>query len=324
MNRLSQGGVPLPAQATLLAYAAVVLLFTLTSLYSPGFAAPSHLRTLAVVSAFTGIVAAGQTLVILGGGIDLSVPWVLNSAAILVTGIAGGSDAPLLWGVPLIVAGGALVGAINGFGIAWCGVPAIIMTLSTNTVLQGLLLVATGGTPPAMTPHLLQTLATGRIGPIPIVLVIWMATAVAVTLLLNRTVFGRQLYAIGSSRKVAEFSGVPVRAVSAATYVICGATSAFAGALLTGYSGQAYLGMGDPFLFTSIAAVAIGGASILGGTGSYVGTIAGALVLTILTGLLPIFRLSNGTLQVIYGIVILGTVSLATPVIRSRFLRRRR
>jgi ribose transport system permease protein len=225
--------------------------------------------------------------------------------------------------MPLIVAGGAVVGAVNGFGIAWCGVPAIIMTLSTNTMLQGLLLVATGGTPPAMTPHLLQMLATGRIGPIPIVLLIWSALAVVVTLLLSATVLGRYLYALGSSRKVAEFSGVPIRAVSAATYVICGATSAFAGVLLAGYSGQAYLGMGDPFLFTSIAAVAIGGASILGGTGSYIGTIAGALVLTILTGLLPIFRLSNGTLQVIYGVAILMTVSLATPAMRSRLFRRR-
>jgi ribose transport system permease protein len=324
MNRARFLAVPLSARATLLAYAGAVVLFALTSLYSPGFAAPSHLRTLVVVSAFTGIVAVGQTLVIIGGGIDLSVPWVLNSAAILVTLIAGGSNAPLIWAMPLIVAGGALVGVINGFGIAWCGVPAIIMTLSTNTVLQGLLLLGTGGTPPAMTPHLLQTLATGRIGPIPIILLIWAGLAIAVTLLLGATALGRYLYALGSSRGVAEFSGVPIRAVSAATYVICGATSAFAGVLLTGYSGQAYLGMGDPFLFTSIAAVAIGGASILGGTGSYIGTIAGALVLTILTGLLPIFRLSNGALQVIYGVVILMTVSLAAPSVRYRLFRRRR
>ena len=311
-------------RATLLAYLGALLLFTLTSLYSPGFAAPSHLRTLAVVSAFTGIVALGQTLVIVGGGIDLSVPWVLNSAAILVTLFAGGANAPLVWAVPVVLAAGALVGAVNGVGIAWLGVPAIIMTLSTNTVLQGLLLVATGGTPPAMTPSVLQTLATGRVGPIPIILLIWAALAAAATLLLSRTGLGRYLYALGSSRTVAEFSGVPVRAVSATTYVISGTTAALAGVLLSGYSGQAYLGMGDPYLFTSIAAVAIGGASILGGSGSYLGTIAGALVLTILTGLLPIFRLSSGTLQVIYGVVILATVSLATPALQSRLLRRRR
>lgn len=313
-------------RSTLLAYAGALLIFALTSLYSPGFAAPSHLRSLIVVSAFTGIVAIGQTLVIIGGGIDLSVPWVLNSSAILVTLIADGANGPLLWAVPAIVAGGALVGAINGAGIAWAGIPPIIMTLSTNTILQGLLLVATGGSPPAMTPHVLQVMATGRAGPLPVIMLIWLALAAAVTLLLGRTVLGRYLYALGTARMVAEFSGVPVRRVILSAYAISGATAAFAGVLLTGYSGQAYLGMGDPFLFTSIAAVAIGGASILGGNGTYLGTIAGALVLTILTGLLAIFRLSNGALLVIYGVVILFTVSLATPAVQSavaRLARRR-
>lgn len=308
-------------RATLIAYGGAALLFALTSLYSPGFAAPSHLRSLIVVSGFTGIVAAGQTLVIISGGIDLSVPWVLNSAAILVTLIANGADGPLLWAMPLIVLGGALVGAINGYGIAFAGVPPIIMTLASNTILQGLLLVATGGSPPAVTPHVLQVLATGRIGAIPAILPIWVALGIATSLLLGLTVLGRYLYALGSARMVAEFSGVPVRRVSVTVYVISGATAAFAGMLLAGYSGQAYLGMGDPYLFTSIAAVAIGGASILGGSGSYIGTVAGALVLTILTGLLPIFRLSAGALQVIYGIVILGTVSLATPAMRTALAR---
>lgn len=304
-------------QSTILAYAGALLMFALTSLYSPGFAAPSHLRSLIVVSAFTGIVALGQTLVVISGGIDLSVPWVLNSAAILVTLIARGADAPLLWAVPLVVAGGALVGAVNGAGIAWAGIPPIVMTLSTNTILQGLLLVATGGSPPPTTPAALQMMATGRVGPVPVILLIWLALAAAATLLLGRTVLGRYLYALGSARMVAEFSGVPVRRVSMSAYVVSGATAAFAGVLLTGYSGQAYLGMGDPYLFTSIAAVAIGGASILGGTGTYLGTMAGALALTILTGLLAIFRLSNGALLVIYGVVILLTVSTATPAMQS-------
>ena len=95
-------------------------------------------------------------------------------------------------------------------------------------------------------------------------------------------------------------------------YTLSGFTAALAGMLLTGYTAQAYLGMGDPYLFTSIAAVAIGGASILGGSGHYIGTIAGAFVLTILTGLLPALNLSNGALLIVYGAVILITVSLAS------------
>ena len=110
------------------------------------------------------------------------------------------------------------------------------------------------------------------------------------------------------------------------TYALSGATAALAGMLLTGYTAQAYLGMGDPYLFTSIAAVAIGGAAITGGTGHYIGTIAGAFVLTILTGLLPALNLSNGALLVVYGLVILVTVSLgsdAVPEIAALFRRPR-
>ena len=105
---------------------------------------------------------------------------------------------------------------------------------------------------------------------------------------------------------------MPTARTSVLTYVISGLTAAFAGMLLTGYSGQAYLGMGDAYLFTSIAAVAIGGASILGGSGHYLGTVAGAMVLTILTGLLPALNLSSGALLIVYGAVILITVSIGS------------
>src|SRR5581483_10337586 len=106
----------------------IVLLF-LTSFFSPGFLAGTHIRTLSVVAAFIGIVALGQTFVIIGGGIDLSVPWVLNCAAILLPLLAKGQDQPLLYAVPLIFIAGAVVGALNGAGIALFGVPPIIMTL---------------------------------------------------------------------------------------------------------------------------------------------------------------------------------------------------
>ncbi|MBN9010105.1 MAG: ABC transporter permease [Rhizobiales bacterium] len=299
-------------RAILLAYLGMIVLLALTSFFSPGFLAGSHLRTLTVLAAFIGIVALGQTFVIIGGGIDLSLPWVLNCAAILMTLIAKGQDGPLLWVIPLLLVAGAFIGAINGIGIAVFGVPPIIMTLAVNVILQGGILVYTGGTPPATAPQLVQFLAVGRIGPIPVVAVIWLILAVAASFLLSKTAFGRQLYAVGTSAAVAEFSGVPIVRTSVLAYTLSGFTAALAGMLLTGYSAQAYLGMGDPYLFTSIAAVAIGGASILGGIGHYIGTIAGAFVLTILTGLLPALNLSNGALLIVYGVVILVTVSLAS------------
>jgi ribose transport system permease protein len=307
----------------LLSYAVALLLFELVSLYSPGFANPAHVATLLTLAAFTGIVAMGQTVVIVGGGIDLSVPSILTSAAILVTALSRGQDLPLIWIIPLILAAGLAVGVVNGIGIALLRVPPIVMTMSVNVITQGVLLIVTRGFPPPLAPKALTFVATGKLGPVPVMLLVWVVLAAILVLAERRTVFGRYLYALGSNRTVATLSGVPVARTTITAYAISGTTAALAGVLLAGYSRQAYLGMGDPYLFTSIAAVAIGGASILGGTGSYLGTVAGALVLTILTGVLPIFRLDAGALKIIYGLVILVTVSIAAPSVRD-FIERRR
>jgi ribose transport system permease protein len=301
------------ASATLLSYTGLLVLFAGISLFSPGYADPNHVGSLLIVAAFTGIVAIGQTLVIIGGGIDLSVPWTLNCAATLTTALARGQDDQLVWIVPLILLGGALVGTVNGVGIAILRVPPIIMTLSMNIVLQGMLFIATSGFPPPPTPASIIWLATGRLGPVPVILLLWAALAAATLVVERRTSYGRYLYAIGTNRTVATFSGVPVARTIIATYALSGILAALAGVLLDGYAGQSYLGMGDPFLFASIAAVAIGGTSILGGSGSYLGTIAGVLILTVLTGLLPILHLENGHLSVIYGLVILLTIAASAP-----------
>jgi len=295
-----------------LAYAGMLALLAITTWFSPGFLSESNLRSSLVLAAFVGIVALGQTFVIVGGGIDLSVPWVLNSAAILMAALCAGDSQALAWVGPLIIGAGALIGCINGVGVALFGVPAIIMTLATNVILQGLIVIHTGGLPTPPAPEIVRYLAVGRIGPFPVIGIIWLGLAVMASVLMSKAAFGRHLYAVGSSATVAQFSGVPTARTTILTYAISGATAALAGMLLTGYSGQAYLGMGDPFLFTSVAAVAIGGASILGGSGHYVGTIAGALVLTILAGLLPALGLSTGALMIVNGAVILVTVSLAS------------
>ena len=312
MSRLSARNRPV-----LLAYLGMILLLSVTALFSPGFLSESNLRSTLILAAFVGIVGLGQTFVIIGGGIDLSIPWVLNSAAILMALLCAGQDLPLVWVVPLVLAGGAAIGVLNGVGVAIFGVPPIVMTLATNVILQGLILVYTGGSPSPSAPAVIRFLAVGRIGPVPVIGLIWLLLAVVASVLLSRTAFGRHLYAQGTSATVAEFSGVPTRRTTMLTYMTSGLTAAGAGILLPGYSGQAYLGMGDAYLFTSIAAVAIGGASILGGSGTYLGTIAGALVLTILTGLLPALNLSSGALLVVYGVVILLTVSIGSDAVAS-------
>ncbi|MDO8358498.1 MAG: ABC transporter permease, partial [Devosia sp.] len=142
----------------LLAYLGMLVLLAVTALFSPGFLSESNLRSTLVLAAFVGIVALGQTFVIIGGGIDLSIPWVLNSAAVLMTLLCDAQDLPLIWVAPLILAGGALIGLINGVGVAVFGVPPIIMTLAANVILQGLVLVYTGGSPTPSAPDLIKFL----------------------------------------------------------------------------------------------------------------------------------------------------------------------
>jgi ribose transport system permease protein len=296
----------------LLADPGMNVLFLVPTIFSPGFLSESNLRSTLVLAAFVGIVALGQTFVIIGGGIDLSIPWVLNSAAILMALLCNGQDLPLLWLVPMVLLAGGIIGLMTGIGVALPGVPAIVVILATTVILQVLILVHTGGSPSPSVPAVIKFLAVGHMGAVPVIGLVWVVLAIIVIIVLSRTAFGRHFYALGTSGTVAGFSGMPTKRTTILTCVTSGLSAAFAGILLPGYSGQAYLGMGDPHLFTSIAAVAIGVACIPGGSRNHPGTIAGALLLTILTGLLPALNLSSGAPFTICGMVILLTVTIGS------------
>lgn len=309
---LRSGGALLGRQrSVMVAFVVCGLLFTGTAVYSPGFASTPNIGALLTQASLIGLVALGQTLVIIGGGIDLSIPWVVNGAAVLTTVWADGVNGRLAWVIPGVLVAGVVVGTANGIGVTILRVPPIIMTLGMLAMVQGGLLVYTAGTGGQLAPSLVDRIVAHGIGPITGATAIWLVAIVAATILLTWTVFGRRLYALGISRTTAQFSGVSERTVITATYSVSGLTAAAAGILLAGYVQQSYLGMGDPYLFASVAAVAIGGASILGGTGNYTGTVAGALTLTVLTGMLPILGLNPAVLDIVYGVVILIAITIA-------------
>jgi ribose transport system permease protein len=295
-----------------LAYLLALVMFLVITAYTPGFASPNHVRVLLIEASFIGLVGLGQTFVILGGGVDLSIPWTLNAVAILVTVFANGHDSSLFWAIPLVLCLAALVGLVNGIGVAVFEVSPIIMTLGMNVIVEGALLIYMGSNQPQNSPTFMTNLAIHRLGPIPYDTLLWLAVTALATVVLTWTTFGRRLYAVGTSRTVSVFSGVNVSPVVIFTYVISAVCAGIAGIIMAGYYNQAYLGMGDPYLFASVAAVAIGGAPITGGSGHYLGTVAGALILTLLAGLLPLLNLAPGWLNVIYGLAILLTVGLAT------------
>ena len=212
----------------------------------------------------------------------------------------------------------AVVGLVNGVGVVFLGVTPIIMTLGMSTVVEGVLLLYTNGNAGGNVPGPVAYLATHKWGDVPVMAVAWLVLIVIVTFTLSFTPFGRRLYAVGLNRRVALFSGVDVKLVTCSVYVISSCAAAFAGITLAGYVGQSYLGMGDPYLFTSVAAVAIGGASILGGTGNYIGTVAGAMTLSVLNALLPTLGFQPAVLDIVYGVVILVAVAAASLGARAR------
>jgi ribose transport system permease protein len=293
----------------LYAFAATGLLFLLGGLVRPGFIQATNVLTILTVAMFVGLVAAGQSFVILIGGIDLSVPWVLNAAAILLTTSSGGENTRAAGALALTLGMGALVGAANGVGVAVLGVPAVVMTLAMNGIMEGLTLGLSGGMTcsacAAYAPPLVQDLAHGSLLGVPAPLWLWLAVIVVVSFLLQATVFGRATYAIGTNLRASELAGLRVRASVIGLYGLSGLTAALAGIMLVGFGGQASLGMGEPYLFQSIAAVVIGGASILGGRGHYLGAVAGAICLVTLVSVLLAMNMAEYGRSIIYGVIIL-------------------
>jgi ribose transport system permease protein len=300
-------------------YVGILVLTIIAGAISSNLTTLESARTILTLSTFLAVLGLGQGLVVLTGGIDLSIPWVMATAGIMLTSLTGGQDAPLVWVVPAIVAFGALVGLANGVGVALLGISPLVMTLAMNVIVRGATLVAINGTPSGLTPPAVSYLMSGRIldwAP-PVFILVGVLFAVAV-IVLRRTPYGRHVYAVGTNANVARLSGVRVTAITTSAYVISGVMAAIAGVLLTGYSTLSFVNMGDPYLLPSIAAVVVGGAAIVGGRGSPVGTLGGAIMLTLLGTVLVALVLPPAVRNIAYGLVILGAVVATSLESRRR------
>jgi len=197
---------------------------------------------------------------------------------------------------------------VNGLGIVVLGISPIVMTLAMNGILQGAALIYCNGTPSgfsAPAPALVHDSHEWPVTPVVPFLAAFVAAAV---LLLGKTPFGRRIYAVGNGERVAALSGVAVGPTLVKVYMLSGLCSAIVGSLLTGFSGQASLGMGDEYRLPSIAVVVVGGALITGGRGHYLGMLGGVLLLTTLQTLLAGTTLPYATRAILFGLVVLGAV----------------
>ena len=201
---------------------------------------------------------------------------------------------------------------MNGFGVAYLRIPSMIVTLAVNAVAQGLMVVHTGGfSPQDAASDAMRFLATGR--SLSASRTRWSSgrwSGRRPCSCCHRTTFGRAVYAIGNRERAAYLSGVATRRVVMIAFALSGGLAAFGGVLLAGYASKAAQAMGDAYLLPAIAAVVLGGTSILGGRGTYLGTVAGVILITLLQSILSVMQMEEAGRQVIYGVVIMAMLLL--------------
>jgi ribose transport system permease protein len=198
-------------------------------------------------------------------------------------------------------------------GITFLKISPFVMTLGMAGVVSGAIIVVTRGSVTGRVAPIMTRLIARPFSPdlqIPNAILIWLLFGILMWLLLERTAFGRNLFAIGVNRVTARLSGVDVTAMNVATYALAGALAGFGGFLLVGNTGVVHLQLGQPFLFPSIAAVAVGGTLLSGGKGSYWGTMAGAIVLTLITSLLTTMQMPESVRRMVLGATLLILISI--------------
>ena len=303
--------------ALLIGLAAVLLL--VGNVLLPGFGGAGQLANQVKIAAFLGLFGLCQTVVIAAGGqgLDLSVGAVATLGGVFGAAVMGGADAAMLLGGAAASFAGLLVGAVNGVGVAVLGVPPLVATLAVASVVNGGLIVGVSAFKPvdAASPALVW-LAGRTTGGVPNVAVLWAAVAVAAVWLLSRSAWGRRLCGTGASPDVALLSGTRVRTVRVAAYALSGLLAAFSGFLLTGYVGQAFLGLGNAYVLTSIVVAAIGGVALTGGRAPYAGVAAAAVMLTVLVSLLTAVNIGEAGRQVTFGATLLAFLALDRIVAR--------
>ena len=291
-----------------------VLLFVVTDLINrhetggEAFLNGDQVATTFQFAAILGLLAAGQTLVMLTGGVDLSVATTATAAAFMISTFATEGTAVSLLAA---LAVGLGIGLVNGIGIAVFRVNALIMTLGVSTITIGALTIYSQRRFVAEPPELVRKLGSDRfLTYIPYDLLVWAPVAAVIILGLRYSGIGRMIYAVGDNPAACRLAGVRVWQVQLTVYALCGLFSALAGVLLVGFNNAADLGIGAPYLLPSVAAVVIGGTSIFGGIGGYSGTILGALILTVLDSLLIILDAEQSVRQIVYGLIILALAAI--------------
>ncbi|SDI67726.1 ribose ABC transporter permease [Billgrantia gudaonensis] len=293
------------------AFLALIVLVAVSAAMSDSFLTPDNLLNVLRQTSINAIIAMGVTFVILTAGIDLSVGAVLALTGAFAASMTASGLAPWL-SVPGTIASGALLGVISGLFVAYGRIQAFVVTLVAMTVVRGFALVYTDGRPISIgggeVADAFWQLGGGYWLGIPIPIYLMFFVFVLCWGVLHHTRFGRHVYAVGGNEQVARLSGIDVNRIKVSVYAIAGACAALAGVVLTARLGSAQPNAGMTYELDAIAAVVIGGTSLMGGRGRIFGTLVGALVIGVLNNALNIMGVSSYFQMIAKGAVILLAV----------------
>jgi ribose transport system permease protein len=293
----------------------VVAVVALTVADGARFWAPANIANVLTATVVLGLAALGQHLVVLSGGIDLSVGSLATLSALLTAILINGYPIrtfPVVLGMLLL---GALIGVLNGLLIARVGLPPFIVTLATLYLIQGAAFMVST-TPAGRVTAALSSVALERIGPIPYSFAVLLLAVALVAWILHRTTFGRHLYAVGGDPAAARSTGVPVQRVLATAYVLAGVLAALAGVLLAARATVGSPTAGQGLELSAITVVVLGGTSLLGGRGSLVGTMGGVVLLSLVASSVTLLQLPATLTDLIRGIVILAAAAIFVAKVR--------
>lgn len=289
---------------------AIFLLFLIQGIVRPGSVTFAQVMNVSRQASTLGVVALGQALVILAGGIDLSVGSVVTLTNVFCVSIMQGQNENMLSAIAACLGLGLLCGIVNGIGVIKLHIAPFVMTLCTMSVLQGVYLVYTGGSPSGNVSPLLKQIGNGFFARyIPYSTLIWLLFAVLVWVLLKFTPYGRKLYAVGSNPIAARLCGIKVDRVRFSTYVLSSLLATVAGLLASGYIGTTSLSLGSDYINNSLASVLIGGNAIQGGRGGVWGCVLGAFFMMLLFALLTMLNIGQVGKLIVQGIIIFGVVA---------------
>jgi ribose transport system permease protein len=283
------------------------LLIVAVLLIAPSTLSPTSFSAMLPLVTFLAIAAMGQMLVVMTGGIDLSIPNVMTLAAMIIVGVGAGSDDKLIPAIGLALGVSMLIGLVNGLLVGVFRLNALIVTLAVSQVVRGIGIEYSARVAnEASVPGNLASWSTSQFLGVSSILWVGFLVAVILTVLLGYTVPGRRFQSVGANPRAAQIAGIPVRLYVVLAYVAAAMLYGLAGILLAGFIRSPTLGLGASYLLAPIAAAVIGGASLTGGLASVASTCAAAFFLTVLNQMLRVLGLSSALQFVAFGIAIIG------------------